>query len=143
MTSQKASHLYHPVTSSPEASIRSTVESITCSQGCSPTQTRLPDFQPRAQTRCLDQRAIPGASCDCHQTQTAWPQPVARLRKKMLTQSKEYFSAMPVNVSARSTEPQAYEVEDQRWFELRLTSHCQKVHVNIPSISIPALPSSV
>lgn len=92
------------------------------------------------QTQCVDKRAIPGASCSCHQTQRAWPQLVASLKKKMLTQSKEYFSTMPVNLSARSIEQQAYKV-DQRWFALRLITRCLRVPVNITSI--PALPSSV
>ena len=48
MISQRSSQLYHSMISSPEASTKSTVESITYSQGWSLTQAHIFNFQPRA-----------------------------------------------------------------------------------------------
>lgn len=137
MISQRNLQLqYRCMISSHGASTRNPVESITCSPGDPPTQAHISDFQPRALRQLAEKWTVPGVSRSCHQTQTAWPQPVAGLKKKMLKQSRKYFSMTPVNLSAQSTEQQVYTMQDQRYFELKLIRLCQRVQVNITGISV-------
>lgn len=126
--------------SSPESSTRNTVESVTLDYRDHPHKDTFLFTAQCLWTESTEDGAIPGASRSCHQTCMAEPQPIAGIAKKMLKQSRTYFSTMPVNLSARSTDQQAYRAEGERCFELKLFIFCQIVRICIP---LPKLCSAV